>query len=180
MTEPSGLQELVSDATELAERCLNSDSADDCDALDQLIHQIDGLARETLQARLAGDLDRIARRLETGARPTQEEERLIELVVIGTASHHVDTEHHVPQWKAELRRLLKELTAGAEEPIAADALLRIRALCRNATDVLPELRHWMVDRERVRRFREAAAEADPERSVALARYIRTILQAENR
>jgi hypothetical protein len=180
VTEPSGLQELISEAMTVAKRCLTTDSADDCDALDQLIHQIDGLARETLQSRLAADLERIARRLETGARPTREEESLIELVVIGTASRHVDTEYHVPQWKAELRRLLDELTDGANEPIDSDGLLKIRALCRNATDVLPELRHWMVDRERVARFREAAAEADPERSVALARYIRTILQADNR
>jgi hypothetical protein len=180
VNEGVSLSDLVENADALAERCLETDSADDCDSLDQVIHDIDALARETIQDKLTDQLLHIAAKLETGARPTPEEERLIEIVVIGAASRYVDMENNVPEWKAELRRLLSEIDTFARDDANVDALLRVRALCRDAAGVLPDLRHWMIERERIGRFRAAAASADPKRSTTLASYIRGVLRADNR
>jgi hypothetical protein len=174
------MSELVESAKSIGERCLANDSAEDCDALDQVIHEIDALARESIQDGLRDELLRIAAKLETGGRPTVEEEQLIETVAIGTAARYVSIENNVPDWKAELVRLLDELRVRAHDSTDVDALLRVRALCRDAAGVLPDLRHWMVESERIQRFREGAARGDPERNVVLAGYIRGVLASDRR
>jgi hypothetical protein len=174
------MPELVANAESIAELCFSSDSADQCDTLDQIIHDIDSLARESVQAQLTDELLRIAAKLEAGSRPTEEEERLIEIVIIGAGAEYIATENNVADWKAEIRRLIEELRLRATDQPDLDALLRVRALCRDAIGVLPDLRHWMEESGRVRRFRESAGGNDPERGPVLAGFIRSALASKRR
>jgi hypothetical protein len=169
--------ELIARAGSLTERCLDSDAPEECGLLDQTIRDIDGLAREAIQHRLADDLLRIADKLDAGARLTSDDERNLELFAIGNAATYVSEENNVDDWKAEIRRLMHELhdvATIAESNL--DRLLHLRALCRDAMGVLPELLHWMEEKDRIARFREGANGHDPERSRTIARFIRETLR----
>ena len=104
---------MIQQADALCQRCLQTDSPDDCEALDQTVHQVDALAREAMQALLFRDLGKIADKLESGVALTPDEEKHVELVVIGNAAHYVEEENNVADWKKEVRRLIGELRAAS-------------------------------------------------------------------
>lgn len=179
MAAESSFPEMVGRARSIADRCFSSDSPEECVGLDQTIREIDNIARHAIQQRLADDLLRIADMLESGTRLTAEDERNLELFAIGNAAHYVNEENNVGDWKAEIRRLLNELddAAGIAES-NLDRLLHLRALCRDAMGVLPELIHWMEEKDRIARFRDSANSRDPERGRTIARFIRESLRSQ--
>lgn len=178
MGPDSSFVDMVAKAKAITERCLVSDSPEECAVLDQMIRDLDGIARTAIQQRLASELLRIANKLETGARLTPEDERNLEQFAIGNAARYVSEENNVEDWKIEVRRLVGELEDIA--PIAEsnlDRLLQLRALCRDAMGVMPELIHWMEEKDRIARFREGANGQDPERGRTIARFIRESLKS---
>ncbi|MGH7502506.1 MAG: hypothetical protein ACREL7_12205 [Longimicrobiales bacterium] len=179
MPGESSFPEIIAQARSLSERCLQSDAAEDCGALDQTIREVDALARETIQQRLAGEVRRIADRLDAGAALTREDERHLEMFAIGSAARYVSEENNVDDWKAEVRRLIAELDDAATiAGSSIDRLFHVRALCRDAMGVLPELHYWMEEKDRIERFRAGALSRDPERARIVARFIRESLRAE--
>jgi hypothetical protein len=171
--------EIIAQACALSERCLQADAAEDCGALDQAIRRVDDLAREAIHQRLASDLLRIADKLDSGAALSPDDERNLETFAIGNAARYVSAENNVEEWKAEVRRLIAELDDVASiAESSVDRLLHVRALCRDAMGVLPELIHWMEEKERIERFRAGAVSRDPERGRIIARFLRESLRPE--
>ena len=165
-------------ARALSDRCLETDSPDECGLLDQTIREVDATARSAIQSMLAPQLHQIADKLDAGMPLTVEDERNLERFAIGSAARYVDVENNVADWKAEVRRLLGELDHASVEDGSRDLdrLLHVRALCRDAMNVLPDLRLWMEERERVSRFRDGAWERERQRGHAVARFIRESLR----
>jgi hypothetical protein len=144
------------------------------------VNDLEGAAREAFQAKLADLYWPILAKLEEGKGLTTAEHDILEMLIVGEAKYYLRYENDVNQWKDELKRLLEEIkkqqAAGLDE---IDSLMRLRALCREVTQVVPELIYYFRERERVRKFEEATAGAiDVDTRRALANLIKQMIESD--
>ena len=144
------------------------------------VFDLEGLAREAFQSKLEDLYWPILEKLEEGKALTTAEHDIVELLMVGEARYYLRYENDVNQWKGELKRLLEEIkkqqVAGLDE---IDSLMRMRALCREAMRVLPDLAYYFRERERVRRFEDATSGAiDVETRRALANLIKEMMESD--
>lgn len=144
------------------------------------VFDLEGLAREAFQSKLEDLYWPILEKLEEGKALTTAEHDIVELLIVGEARYYLRYENDVNQWKNELKRLLEEIkkqqVAGLDE---IDSLMRLRALCREAMRVLPDLAYYFRERERVRKFEDATSGAiDIETRRALANLIKEMMESD--
>lgn len=172
------LEQKIEQVTALSGPSLESPTVASCTALDQAIREMDALARETFQASLRDTYEHIAEKLEGGRSLTAEEEEAVELLIVGDAKYYTEAENNVADWKSEIARLVERMkSAGGVSHNPLEQLLRLRALCRDAMSVLPDLMHYVAELDRLERYRAGAASGDPNRGRILARAIRAKLEA---
>ena len=144
------------------------------------VFDLEGLAREAFQAKLEDLYWPIIAKLEDGKALTSAEHEVLEMLMVGEAKYYLRYEDDVDNWRNELKRLLEEIrkqqAAGLDE---IDSLMRLRALCREALRVLPDLAYYFREKERVRRFEEATSGAiDLETRRALANMIKEMIESD--
>jgi len=148
--------------------------------LQTYVQGLEGLAREAFQARLDKMYWPIIEKLEEGKALTTAEHNILELLMVGEAKYYLQYEHKIQDWRDELKRLLEEIrkqqAAGLDE---IDSLMRIRALCREALRVLPDIAYYFRERERLRKFEEVTRDAiDVETRRALANLIKDMMESD--
>lgn len=144
------------------------------------IAELEALAREAFQTRLEGLYLSIIQKLEDGQALTTAEHDILEMLVVGEARYYLRVENEVEHWRSELKRLLEELKkqqiAGLDE---IDSLMKVRALCREAMRVVPDLAYYFREKERVRSFEQATREAiDLDTRRALANLIKDMMASD--
>ncbi len=144
------------------------------------IEDLEGLAREAFQAKLDKMYWSILDKLEEGKALTTAEHNILELLMVGEAKYYLRYEHDIDQWRNELKRLMEELkkqqAAGLDE---IDSLMRIRALCREALRVLPDMAYYFREKERIRKFEDVTRDAiDTETRRALANLIKDMMESD--
>lgn len=144
------------------------------------IYDLEALAREVSQAKL-NDLCRpILSKLENDTPLSAQERETVKLLLIGEAEHYLAHEDDLDVWQDELARLFQEInklqTAGLND---VDTLMRLRAFCREAMRVVPDLAYYFREQERVRKFETASREPlTPEARRVLADLIRAMMTSD--
>jgi len=144
------------------------------------VSELESLARETFQTKLNEMYWPILDKLEAGQPLTAAEHNILELLMVGEAKYYLKYENEVEAWRSELKRLVEELkkqqVIGLDE---IDSLLRLRALCREALRVLPDMAYYFQEIERVRQFEDATRGAiDVETRRALANLIKEMMNSD--
>ncbi len=144
------------------------------------IGALEGLAREAFQAKLEDMYWSILDKLEDGQPLTTAEHNILELLIVGEAKYYLKSEDDVDNWRSELKRLVEEIKkqqmAGVDE---IDSLMRLRALCREALRVVPDITYYFQELERVRQFEEATRGAiDVETRRSLANLIKEMIESD--
>ncbi len=144
------------------------------------VYDLEGLAREAFQAKLDNMYWSILDKLEEGKSLTAAEHNILELLMVGEAKYYLKYEHKIEHWRNELKRLLEEVkkqqAAGLDE---IDSLMRLRALCREAMRVLPDIAYYFREKERIRRFEEATRDAiDTETRRSFANLIKEMMESD--
>ena len=163
-----------------ASRSFKSESSANYLEFQSLVNNLEGLARETFQTKLEDMYWSILSRLEEGNPLTAAEHNILELLMIGEAKYYLKSENEVEHWRTELKRLIEEIkkqqAAGIDE---IDSLMRLRALCREAQRVLPDITYFFREKERVRQFEEATEGAiDTETRRSLANLIKEMMESD--
>jgi hypothetical protein len=145
-----------------------------------LVAEVEASARETFQAKLQGMVFSILARLEEGQPLTTAEHNILELLIVGEAKYYLQYEPQLDRWRGQLQQLLGEIekqrAAGLDE---IDDLMRLRALCREAQRVLPDMTYYFHERARVRQFEEATRDAiDVETRRSLANLIKDMMESD--
>jgi hypothetical protein len=144
------------------------------------VEDVEGLAREAFQAKLDTMYWSILDKLEEGKSLTTAEHNILELLMVGEAKYYLRYEQEIEHWRLELKRHVEEIkkqrAAGLDE---IDGLMRLRAICREALRVLPEIAYYFGERERVRQFEEVTRNAiDTETRRALANLIKEMMASD--
>ena len=144
------------------------------------INNLEGVAREAFQTKLDDMYWPILAKLEEGQPLTAAEHNILELLMVGEAKYYLRSEQDVELWRGEIKRQLEELkkqqALGLDE---IDSLMRIRAVCREALRVLPDMAYYFREQERVRRFDEMTQNAiDVETRRSLANLIKEMMGSD--
>ncbi|RME98079.1 MAG: hypothetical protein D6768_18155 [Chloroflexi bacterium] len=149
--------------------------------LNALVGKLDSAAREGIQYAAQKSYQPILSKLENGQPLTTDERELLKMLVVGRANAYIKTENDLENWRTEIRRLAAELAnaeAGGLDTI--EQLLHVRALCRDAAGVLPDIAFYYREQERVRRFESAlSGNLSAEDGKILADVLRAMMSAEN-
>jgi len=170
----------INQIVEAAERSFKQEQAANYLALQDQMAVLEGAAREAFQAKLDDMYWSILEKLEDGQPLTAAEDNILELLMVGEAKYYLRYENDVENWRSELKRLIEEIkrqqAAGLDE---IDSLMRLRALCREALRVLPDLTYYFKEKERVRQFENATRDAiDVETRRALANLIKDMMDSD--
>jgi uncharacterized coiled-coil DUF342 family protein len=165
---------------DVAARAFETDLSAGYEAFSFDIGKLESLAREAFQAKMEDYLWPILNKLEQGESLTTAELDMLQLMIVGEAKYYVKSENDVENWKRELERLLQEieqLQASGLDDI--EALMHLRALCREASRVLPDLAFYFREKERLRKFKEATRGAvDRDTRRMLANLVKDMLQSD--
>jgi hypothetical protein len=180
MTTSQDVDAKISEIVEQATQTFKWENATGYRELQEQFAALEGLARESFQAKLKDMYWSILAKLEDGQGLTAAEHNILELLMVGEAKYYLRYENDVENWRTEARRLveaLKKQQAGGVDEI--DSLMRLRALCREAQRVVPDLTYYFRERERIRQFEEATRDAiDVETRRALANLIKDMMDSE--
>lgn len=180
MPDAKDVNAKINEVVETAGQVFKREQAATYLELQEAVTSLEGLAREAFQARLENMYWPILEKLEDGQPLTAAEHNILELLMVGEAKYYLRYENDVENWRSEVRRLIEELkrqqAAGLDE---IDSLMRLRALCREALRVLPDLNYYFREKERVRQFEDATRDAiDVETRRALANLIKDMMDSD--
>ena len=160
-----------------ASRCSEGETSDNYATLEDQVGDLENLAREALQTKM--DFASLLPKLEQGKPLTSADLKTLELLIVGDAEYYVKYETEVEHWKGELGRVFGEIAKLQGLKLDIDELLHLRALCREAREVLADLVFYFDAKERISKFEVATRGAiDPDGYRFLAEIVKQMLMSE--
>ena len=170
----------INDVITLSNKVLKQESEAGYQDLQTIMFALEGLARETFQAKLEDLYWPILAKLEQGQALTTAEHEVLEMLMVGDAKYYVRYETHLDEWRSELTQLLDEIKKRQASGLdTIDSLMKLRALCRETMRVLPDLAYYFREKERIGRFETATSGAiDIETRRSLANLIKDMMESD--
>jgi hypothetical protein len=160
---------------ELVQRATKLRTADAFETLENQLRTFDKILRESLQDWSADDVERIAEKLETGGTLNSDEIQILREVVVGNADQTDAANRNIETWMAVLTDLsesIGELTDQAR----LDAAPKVRSAVQNALRLLPQMRRYAGEQDRLERFDNAVSDLSPTARRVLAESLRVRLE----
>ncbi len=171
-------EQIADDARELrtlTQRAVLVGNADTFETLEARFSQFDKVLRTALQTWSISDVERIAAKLEDGGSLTDAELALLREVIAGDGVHFMAVQNQIEEWLGELSRLSDELHQQADT-VNPDSIPQLRSMVQNAIRLLPHLRHYAAERERLERFDNAVNDLSTTARRVLAESLRVRLE----
>lgn len=164
------------------QQAVDAATEENYEALGNDIQQLEAIARETFQSKLEEIFWPVVTKLEEGEALTAADQDMLAMMVVGEAKYYVKSEIEVDHWTGELKRLVEAIEALAAAGLDdIDALMRVRALCREAQRVVPDLAFYYREQARVKKFEAATAGAlDVDTRRLLANLIKDMMSSDRR
>jgi len=164
---------------ERSRQCLEQETSENYEVLDNQFRQLGVMARELLQASLQGQYRSIADKLEKGKPLSQEERQVLETLIIGEARAYQEQEKDFTAWVDKVSDLARELNALEARGVeSSQDLIQLQALALQARAVLPALTYYLRERERIQRFENSMqSELSEASGRLLADVLREMMQS---
>jgi hypothetical protein len=145
--------------------------------MEDQIGELEALSREGFQSKI--DFASLLPKLEKAKPLTPTDLKTLELLLVGDAESYLKYETELDEWRQECRRILAEIASLRSSNLDIDGFLRLRALCREAQRVLPDLFFYYEQKERAAHF-DAAIKGtiDQDGYRVLAMMVRNMLESE--
>ena len=169
--------ELVGKLYKDYEDTVSKDSEDAYVRFSQIVEAAADSLREYAQELTAVEVKQLANKLKGSEPLSSKEIETLRLCIVGDAESYVNIENSVPEWKAELRRVMGQISAcTADNPKAID-VLRLQALLRDADRVVDDLTFYAAQQDRVAKFNSAVQNLTPEDRGLLFGLLNTKLES---
>ncbi|MCP4250349.1 MAG: hypothetical protein GY778_25175 [bacterium] len=162
-----------------AAQALNTETAEEFGQFERQLNRLDALVRETQQALWTDEADTAIEHLESGQPLTESDQKVIRTFLISDAEHYLAVENNYADWIAEFQRLIDEI---GDRASTADhgTIGELRGLLKDAIRLVPDIRNYLEERQRVERCRMALHTFDAASRSALVRVLREQLERPNR
>lgn len=153
MSQQEQLQAEVKKTQELAARCSTSETSDNYEFLEVQVDELEAQAQQAFRSKV--DFDSLLSKL-SGRKPLSPGDiKTLELLIVGDAEYYVKYESELDEWRAQLKRVLEQIANLANAALDVDSLMHLRALCREAHEVLADLVFYFDAKERAAKFHAA-------------------------
>ena len=160
---------------DLARRAVDMRTADAFETLETQISAFDKLLRESQQTWSLADVEQIAEKLEEGGTLMPREIEVLREVVVGDATHGIVPECNIEAWMDTLTNLAEKIGEHADQS-DSDFVPKVRSVVQDALRLLPSLRQYASERERLDRFDSAVSDLSPTARRVLAESLRVRLE----
>jgi hypothetical protein len=145
----TGIQKTI----DLAARCKGSESSESYEFLEEQIGDLEAQAREAVQAKT--DLNSLFAKLVAEKPLTPADLKALEMLIVGDAEYYLKYESKLDEWKKELQGVVEQMASLQISPLDVDGLMHLRALCREAHQILADLVFYFDAKERAAKFQAA-------------------------
>jgi len=177
MSDASDIKAAIDQALKLASNCEKNETSQNYELLVDQIAFLEGQSREAFQSKM--DFASLLPKLEKAKPLTPADLKTLEQLIVGDAESYLKYETELDEWRQECKRILAEIATLRSSALDADGLLHLRALCREAQRVLPDLFFYFEQKERAAHFQEATkGTIDAEGYRVLAMMVKRMLESE--
>ena len=173
------LADAIENLNETAEATLAGESAEQFADFERYVNEVDTFARELQQSMWASDARATIRRLESGEPLGETDREVIRAFLISDADSYLKHENNVPDWCHELKRLMKELVRRVNL-VDRQTIGDFRGVLKDAARLVPDLRNYFEERERITKFEHAMQSLDTPSRAMLARLMKEQLASPRR
>ncbi len=177
--DTSQLSEVISSLGQSAECALNSGSAEEFSRFERELSEISGYVRELQQAMWADEAKATLDRLEGDEPLTPVDKDVIRTFLVSDAERYVALENNYGGWVRELRRLMSDLVKRCHM-VDRETIGDVRAVLGDAMRLVPDIRNYVDQKQRVERFDLAVDKLDSQSRNMLIRIIREQLHSPDR
>jgi hypothetical protein len=163
------MQGLKNSATE----ALRNHSADDFEAFERYLSEVDGYVREVQQALWADEARTTIRRLEKGEPLSASDQDLIRSFLISDAQAYLQHENNFTDWT--IATLSKKVSR-----IDKHCIAELRGVLKDAIRLVPDIRNYLDEQRRVEKCEQALHNLDKTGRDLLLRLLKDQLRCETR
>lgn len=175
----SQLAECMETLKKAGEQALSQTNVDDFVEIERYLGQLASMVREQQQAMWSREAKVAIRHLENQEPLTAEDKDVIRAFIISDAEHYINQENNYQDWLNEFRRLIGELTNVCHR-IDRESIGVVRGILKDANRLVPDIRNYLEEKQRIRRFDLTQGELDPQTSKLLARVLKEQLTSDTR
>lgn len=178
-TQTDQLAEAVDFLQQSADEALANGSQDDFARFESQLSRFEAGLREIQQEMWATEAEQAIEHLERGDGLTETDVDVIRAFLVSDAEHYLAVENNFADWTSELHRLfedMKQRVSGLDR----DGIADLRGVVKDAVRLVPDIRNYLAEQERVNRFETALHTVDQQSRTMLAQVLRQQLRSDQR
>lgn len=173
------LSETILGLKDAAGNALQNQSAEDFEAFERYLNEVEGYVREIQQSFWVQDAKGTIRRLEKGEPLTDADQSLIRSFLVSDAQAYLRHENNFQDWVQELERLIANLSTRVDT-IDRHSIADLRGVLKDAIRLVPDIRNYLDEQRRVERCEQAIKSMDQGSRTLLLTVLRDQLRSEKR
>lgn len=173
------LTEMIQELKSAADSALAGQNAKEFSEFERFVNEIEALVRETQQAMCGAEAKAVIKKLERGDAMTPPEIEVIRTFLVSDAEHYLAHENNFGDWQLELKRLVNDI-AKRSNTLDRHSIAALRGVLKDAIRLVPDIRNYLEERERVKKFDNALKSLDQPARNMLAQLLREQLTSPKR
>ncbi len=167
----SQLAECIDTLKQAGEQALAQPNVDGFIEIERYLGQVASMVREKQQAMWSREAKTAIRHLENQEPLTPEDKDVIRAFIVSDAEHYVDQENNYQDWLNEFRRLIGELVT-CVNTVDRNSIGVMRGILKDANRLVPDIRNYLEEQQRIRKFDLTQGELDSQTCKLLARVLK--------
>jgi signal transduction histidine kinase len=155
----TNLPETVDIINQAAEYAVTHESVEAFEAFEKQLNELQTLVRELQQAMWKTEARAVIKHLEANEPLTTTDTEVIRTFLISDAEHYLAHENNYEEWLGELRRLMADIARRAGD-VKRNTVGDLRGVLKDATRLVPAIRNYLEEKQRVERFQTAMQTVD--------------------
>lgn len=173
------LTETIQQLKQAAEEALAAQNAKEFSEFERFVNEVEAFVRETQQSLWGAEAKAVIRKLERGDALQENDKQVIRTFLVSDAEHYLACENNYGDWQLELKRLMTDVSRRANM-LDKDSIAELRGVLKDAIRLVPDIRNYLEERERVKKFDSALKSLDQPSRDMLAQLMREQLTHEKR
>lgn len=173
------LTQTIQDLKKGADAAIAQENAAGFSDFEKFVSEVDAYVREVQQSMWADQAKRTIKALEKGEPLTGEDREVIRVFLISDAERYLQHENNYSDWKCELQRLMDDLVRRSHT-VDRNTIGDLRGVLKDAVRLVPDIRNYQEERQRVDKFEQALGTLDPQSTTMLVQLMKEQLKSSKR
>ncbi len=178
-TATDQLSETIQNFKQAAEDALSSQTIEQFIDFERFTNEVAAFVRETQQAMWQDEAQATIKSLETGRPLSPADHDVIRTFLVSDAEHYLKHENNFGDWKRELSRIVDDLSLRVNT-VDRHTIADMRGVLCDAIRLVPDIRNYLEEQLRVKKFESALETFDDASRAMLAKLMREQLQSTER